>query len=78
MSTVELRHVITEHLAHIDDTSFLNALKNILESKISNGVYILSDKQKLRIDSARDEFKNGCTISNEELQAEIDQWLRSK
>jgi hypothetical protein len=78
MSTVELRHVISEHLAHIDDAPFLNALKNILESKISNGVYILSDFQKLRIESARNEFKNGQTISNEELQAEIDQWLNSK
>ena len=46
MSTLELRHIIIEHLSHIDDVSFLNALKTIIESKVTNDVYKLSDHQK--------------------------------
>ena len=78
MSTVELRHIITEHLSHIEDVSFLNALKTIVESKVSGGTYKLSDYQRMRIDSAKQQLKKGQTISHEDLQKEIDQWLNSK
>lgn len=77
MSTIELRHIIAEHISHIDDISFLNALKTIIESKVSEGIYKLSDFQKGRIDLARNELKNGQTITHKELQKEIDQWLNA-
>lgn len=78
MSTIELRHVITEYLTHIDDASFLNALKTIIESKVSEGTYKLSDFQKKRIETGREQVKRGQTISNEVLTNEIDQWLSTK
>ena len=78
MSTIELRHIIAEHLSHIDDVSFLKAIKTIIESKTSEGTYKLSDHQKKRIDLARQQLKSGQTISNDDLQKEVDQWLSSK
>lgn len=78
MSTIELRHIINEHLSHIEDISFLNAIKTIIESRVTGGVYQLSDFQKERIDIARLELKNGQTISHVDLQKEIDQWLSIK
>ena len=78
METLELRHIITEKLTHIDDVSFLNAIKTIIESKVSEGTYKLSDYQKNRIDSAREQVKNKQTISHDDLQKEIGQWLSSK
>jgi ABC-type multidrug transport system fused ATPase/permease subunit len=78
MTTLEIRQVITEHLSHIDDESFLNALKTIVESKVSDGEYKLSDFQRKRIDIARHELKNGLSISHDDLQNEINQWLKSK
>lgn len=78
MSTIELRHIINEHLSHIDDVSFLNAIKTIIELKVSDGIYKLNDYQKERIDTAREEFKKGQTISNDALQKEINQWLSSQ
>ncbi|HAH25469.1 MAG TPA: hypothetical protein DCL77_17205 [Prolixibacteraceae bacterium] len=78
MSTIELRHIIDEHLSHIDDVAFLKAIKTIVENKASEGIYKLDDFQKHRINSAREQLKNGQTISNDDLQKEIDQWLRSK
>lgn len=78
MSTIELRHIITEQLSHIDDVSFLNAIKTIIESKVSEVTYKLSDFQKKRIDLARQQLKSGQTISNDDLQKEVDQWLSSK
>jgi len=78
MSTVELRHIISEHLQQIEDESFLSALNTIIESKISNGIYKLSQYEKERIFLAREALKNGQTISHENVQKEIDQWLSEK
>jgi len=78
MSTTELRHKITEQLSHIDDVSFLNAIKTIIESKVSDRIYKLSEYQKNRVDSARQQLKNKQTIAHDDLQKEIDQWLSSK
>ena len=57
MSTIELRHHIIENLSLIDDDSFLKAIKTIIESKVNEGVYKLSDFQKKRIDSGREQKK---------------------
>ena len=78
MSTVELRHIISEQLMKIEDESFLNALKTIIDSKISNGIYKLSDYEKERIYLGRERMKKGETISNEDVQKEIEQWLSEK
>lgn len=78
MSTIELRHIIIEKLSLIDDASFLKAIKTIVESKVSERVYKLSDFQKKRIESGREQLKKGQSISNEVLQKEIDQWLNTK
>lgn len=57
MSTLELKHIITKRLSHIDDVAFLNAIKTIIESKVSEETYKLSDYQKNRIDLARQQLK---------------------
>ena len=78
MSTVELRHIINEQLSKIEDVTFLEAIKTIVDSKISDGIYQLSDFQKERIDTARKELKKYETISHNEVQKEINKWLKEK
>jgi hypothetical protein len=78
MSTIELRHIIIEKLSLIDDASFLKAIKTIVESKVSERVYKLSDFQKNRIEAGREQLRKGQTISNDVLQKEIGQWLNTK
>ncbi len=78
MSTTELNDIITEHLSQIEDESFLNAIKTIIESKISEEIYILSDDEKNRISIARKDLKERKTISHEDVQNELNLWLNSK
>lgn len=78
MSTIELRHIINEYLSMIEDASFLNALKTIIESKVTEGTYKLSEYQKNRIKEARVEYETGRTIPDETLNNEMDQWLNTK
>jgi hypothetical protein len=75
MSTLELRQVINEYLAHIEDASLLNAIKTMIESRVSDGTYMLSDNQIKRVEEGREQLKQGITISNESLKLEISQWL---
>jgi predicted transcriptional regulator len=67
-----------EQWSLIEDASFLNALRTIIASKVSDSVYELSDFQKKRIELGRQQIEDGQTISHEDLQKEIDQWLNSK
>ena len=64
--------------SQIDDEPILNAIKTILGTKVSSTIYKLSNFQKERISLGREQLKNGEVISNEDLQAEIDQWLSTK
>jgi hypothetical protein len=65
-------------LSLIEAVSFLNALRTIIASKVSGSVYELSDFQKKRIELGRQQVEDGQTISHEDLQKEIDQWLNAK
>lgn len=78
MNSIELRQIINDQLSRINDLNFLNAVKTIIESKLSGGIYQLSDFQKDRIEIARQQLKDKMSISHEVLQKEIDQWLKTK
>jgi hypothetical protein len=78
MSTIELRELIINQLTQINDISFLNAIKTIIDSKAKEEAYKLSGYQKDRIRTGREQLLKGQTISHDELQKEIDQWLQSK
>ncbi|MCF8338474.1 MAG: hypothetical protein K9I74_10890 [Bacteroidales bacterium] len=78
MSNTELRNIIINHLSQIEDQSFLNALKTIIESKVHEDIYELNDQQKSRLEKARKNIKDGNTISHDDLQKEIDQWLNTR
>lgn len=78
MSTIELRELIINQLSHINDISFLKAIKTIIDSKAEEEVYKLSDYQKERIRIGREQLVKGQTISHDEVQKEIEQWLLSK
>ena len=78
MGTIELRKLLAEQLFLIEDKSFLEALKTIIDSKISSSSYELSNFQKERIISAENQFKNGDKISDDLVHSKIDKWLKSK
>lgn len=78
MSTIDIRKKIIDQLSNIDDISFLNAIKTLVDSKAEEKTYKLSEFQKERIRLGREQLSKGQTISHEALQKEIDQWLKSK
>lgn len=67
-----------QHLSKIEDVSFLNAIKTIVESRISGDYYELSDFEKARVEESRQDLQNKKTISNDDIQKEIGQWLKNE
>jgi len=77
MSTLELQNQLIDNIFKIEDKSFLEALKTIVDSKIASTTYELSDYQKNRIKKGREQFNNGLTIPNELIQEKTEKWLNT-
>lgn len=78
MNTLELKNILMVQISQINDTSFLNALRTILESKTNNQIMVLNDTQKNEIFSSKKEIDNNLFIENDNLDTEILQWLQEK
>jgi hypothetical protein len=78
MSEVEVRMSIIEKLDAIHDLLFLKKVEEIVNGKVLEETYVLSDTQKSRVLSGREQRKNGTLTSSEDFHKEIEEWLRSK
>ncbi|HPS46429.1 MAG TPA: hypothetical protein PKZ21_04590 [Bacteroidales bacterium] len=78
MSTLEIRNKLIENIFLIEDKSFLEALKTIVDTKLASTTYELSDFQIDRIKKGREQLMNGNTISNDTVQKKVDKWLSTK
>jgi len=78
MTAIDLKNVLIHKIAAIDDISFLEAIKTILDSKTSKEILTLSDKQRDDIISSKKEIYNGLFIDQNDLDKEIKGWLNAK
>ncbi len=78
MITIELKNVLNEQIAQINDKSFLEAIKKIMDSKVETNTIQLSDYQKKRIDESRNQIRNNQYIDNDALNKKVDKWLNGK
>ncbi len=78
MTNVELKNILIHRIAGINDKSFLNAIKTIIETKSEHTVYKTTPEQQQRILESRKQIARGEYFTNEEVEMEIDQWLKEK
>ena len=78
MTMLELKNILIHRISEINDIRFLEAIKTILDEKAEDTILVLSDEQKQEIIQSRNEIKNGLFLSNEELDEEIQAWLKAK
>jgi hypothetical protein len=72
MSAIELKKKIQKRLTEIEDEDLLEEIYQMLcEDKEP---YQLSPSEKLRIEQARREIKEGKVISNEEANRRAKEW----
>jgi len=76
MKTVEIRKLLIEEINSSNNKNLLEEMYNFFskdnETKI---VYKLSKIQKSAIEKGREQIKNGQSLTNNEVNSEIDKWL---
>lgn len=75
MSAVELKQRVINKLESIHEISLLEELIALIDFQTNEKPYSLTKAQKMAIDEARDQVKNGIVYTNEEVDKEMDQWL---
>jgi len=72
----ELKSLLHESIENIDDESFLQTLKHILDHKYQPQEEIkLSSDQKKRIDEAKKSIDQGKYLTNEQADQMVAKWL---
>jgi predicted transcriptional regulator len=78
MTTVELKNILIHRIAGINDKSFLTAIKTIVDTKSESIIYKTTPEQRLRIKEGREQIAKGEYFTNEQVELEIDKWLKEK
>jgi hypothetical protein len=78
MTTVELKNILIHRIAGINDKTFLTAIKTIVDTKSESIIYKTTPEQRLRIKEGREQIARGEYFTNEQVELEIDKWLKGK
>jgi hypothetical protein len=74
MTTIELKRQLINRISEIDDESFLQAIKTILDSKTQSQVIALTKAQRQEIDESKKQVEVGEFIGQDELDQKFNQW----
>jgi len=75
MTAFELKTLLIQRIAEINDVSFLRALKTILDTKTESGVIQLTKDQLEDIIESKKEIEKGMFVENSILDKQVRQWL---
>lgn len=78
MTAIELKKLLIHRIAEINDLSFLNAIKTILDTKTQSQTIILTPEQRYEIQESRKEVEQGLFIEQVELDNEFNKWLSAR
>jgi hypothetical protein len=78
MTTVELKNILIHQITGINDRSFLAAIKKIVETKSRSTVYKTTPEQRKRIQEGRDQIAKGDFYTNDQIELEINSWLKEE
>jgi hypothetical protein len=78
MTTIELKDILIHKIAAINDKSFLAAMNTIIDTKSEKLIYKTTPEQRQRIKEGQKQFAREETLSNDQVEAEINKWLSEK
>jgi hypothetical protein len=76
MTTIALKKLLINRIAEINDVSFLNAIKTILDTKTQT--LLLTPEQRFEILESQKEIESGLFVEQVELDKEFNKWLSGK
>ncbi len=76
MTVFELKKRLITRINRTDNNELLKEMFRLIENEEADlTVYELSRQQKNAIEEAQDQYKKGETLTNEQANSEIDEWL---
>jgi hypothetical protein len=78
MTTLQLKNALIHRISEIEDKTFLEALKTILDAKSESKKLYLTPEIISEIMESKQEIKKGLSIDNDSLEEETEQWLKEK
>lgn len=78
MTAIELKKLLIHRISEINDVSFLNAIKTILDAQSQSKTIIPTSEQREEIQKSRKEVEQGLYMNQIELDKEFDKWLSTK
>ena len=78
MTTLELKDILIHKIAAINDKSFLSAVNTIIDTKSEALIYKTTPEQRKQIKEGQEQIARGDSFTNDQVEAEIDKWLRAK
>jgi len=78
MSTLELKNLLIQRISEIQDKSFLEAIRTILDTKAESKTLHLTPEITKEIMASKQEVDRGLFIENNLLEKEVAEWLDEK
>jgi len=78
MTTLQLKNALIQKISEIEDKSFLEAIKTILDAKSKSKKLYLTPELINEIMESKQEIKKGLSIDNDLLEKETEEWLKEK
>ena len=78
MTTSKLKKALIQRISEIEDQSFLEAIKTILDAKAASQAIQVPPEIVSRILASRKEIDQGMTVDNDLLEKEIEAWLNER
>ena len=78
MSTAELKNALIQRISEIQDKSFLEAIRTILDARAESKTLYLTPEMTNEIMASKKEIEKGLYIENNLLEKEVEEWLQEK
>ena len=78
MRTVEVKKMLIEKINLSSNKNLLEEMYNFLNHDNDAELYKLSQAQKDAIAEGREQIKNGQFLTNDQVNDEIEEWLKGK
>lgn len=78
MSTAELKNLLIHRIAAINDKTLLDAIKALIDTKSEQTIYQTTPEQRKSIEEGQEQIARGEYFTNDQVEKEVDQWLKEK
>lgn len=78
MTVIDIRNKIIQKLQEINDISFLEAVKTIIDSKAEKNVFYINEEMENILHERKEKIEKDGFIKNDDVFKESEEWLKGK